>query len=475
MTSIMRTRVSRAWTALLACLSVLALVALTAGCGSARSYGRTQLTVWSWEPSMPQLVKGFEHDNPDVHITLVTNARYEELNSAIQDGYGMPDIMQLEYFALPQYAVSGQIRNLTTRTDGYEAFYTPGSWASVGMDGNVYGLPMDSGPMAFFYNDTVFKQAGVDASKIRTWQDYYDAARKLKTIGVNITSDAGEASFFDAMVWLAGGKPFTTSRDGHDVGIDLLGDAGTQEFARFWQRMVDEDLIDTSTTMWSDAWKKAVGDGTIASVFAGAWMPSLLLADVPGTAGLWRVASMPTPNGNATNAENGGSALSVLTSSRKPDASWRFIDYVCHSRTGIDTRVKGGAFPADVATLDSPEFLSRTTVTDSHGVQVPYFGGQQFNRVLSEAAKHVSTQYQYLPFEVYARSDFRSTVGKAYTWANNWQRYRMEYQRMLAGKTGNARNPQSPGLMVTIEDGLSQWQQNLREYGINQGFTVTDN
>ena len=32
-------------------------------------------------------------------------------------------------------------------------FFTPGPWASVQFAGKVYGLPMDSGPMAFFYNN----------------------------------------------------------------------------------------------------------------------------------------------------------------------------------------------------------------------------------------------------------------------------------------------------------------------------------
>lgn len=39
---------------------------------------------------------------------------------------------------------------------------------------------MDSGPMGFFYNEDVFRQAGVDATKIKTWDDYYEAAEKLK-------------------------------------------------------------------------------------------------------------------------------------------------------------------------------------------------------------------------------------------------------------------------------------------------------
>ena len=461
----------RAWAKrMLAAVCAAGVMVAVAGCGEHDN--RTQISVWSWEPSMAALIADFEARNPDIHVTQIGTADYSKLNSAIQDGYGTPDVVQLEYFALPQYAVSGQLRDLTSRTTNYGSFYTPGSWSSVQLDRRVYGVPMDSGPMAFFYNQDVFEQAGVDAAKIRTWDDYYRAAKKLKENGVYIAADDGDASFYNAMIWLAGGRPYNTSHDGKEVSITLDTDTGTQEFTRFWQQMIDEDLVNTRLDTWSDDWKQALGSGTVASLFAGAWMPSLLLADVPGTAGLWRVAQMPTAHGNLTNAENGGSALGVLSSSRRPEASWRFIEYVCHETAGIMTRVDGGAFPADNATLNSANFLNKTTVRDARGIEVPYFGGQKFNTVLAQAASHVSTGYQYLPFEVYARSDFRATVGAAYTWVNDEHTYYDAVRREREGLIQRKDMPQSPGPQVTLREGIERWQSDLKEYGANQGFTM---
>ena len=355
-----------------ACAAIMAVSA--AACG-ANVDSRTEITVWSWEPSMKQVIAGFEKDNPDIHVVWKNTSGYDKLNNAIQDGYGIPDVVQLEYYALRQYAVSSQLVPITGRTEGYADFYTPGTWASVQLNGRVYGLPMDSGPMAFFYNNSVFEQVGVDASKIRTWDDYYEAAKKLKKIGVYITADSGDASFYDTMIWLAGGRPFSTSNDGKNVTIRLTEDKGTREFTEFWQKMIDEGLVATNLTSWSDRWKSAVGQGKVASLFSGAWLPSLLMSDIPGAAGLWRVAQMPTPDGKAPTSENGGSALAVLQRSRKPEASYRFIEYACHNAKGITTRVDGGAFPADKNTLSDSKFLSKTTVTDDRGIEVPYFGG----------------------------------------------------------------------------------------------------
>ncbi|WP_300765895.1 sugar ABC transporter substrate-binding protein [uncultured Bifidobacterium sp.] len=440
---------------------------VAAGCGSTDT--RTVITVWSWEPSMSTVARNFEKSNPDIRVVVKSTSGYENLNTAIQNGYGLPDVVQLEYYALPQYAVSGQLLDITSRVSGMKSFYTPGTWSSVTLNHEVYGLPMDSGPMAFFYNKSVFEQAGIDASAIKTWDEYYQAAKKLKSIGVYIAADAGDASFFNAMVWLSGGQPFHTSDDGKTVTVNLTSDAGTRTFAKFWQKMIDEGLVDTSVKTWSDDWKKALGDGTVASVFAGAWMPSLLLADVPGTAGLWRVTTMPTKDGSTANSENGGSALAVLRSTRKPDAAYRFVEYICHNRQGIATRVAGGAFPADTATLGSSAFLGKTTVTDSRGLEIPYFGGQEFNRVLSQAADDVSVRYQYLPFEVYARGDFRSTVGTAY----QWSKAKIAFDEASSDSSdGSSSTASNPGKKVTLMDGVALWEKDLVEYGTNQGFTM---
>lgn len=458
------------------CAAIIAVGA--AACGSGQDT-RTEITVWSWEPSMQSVIDAFEKENPDVHVVWENTSGYNKLNNAIQDGYGIPDVVQLEYYALRQYAVSSQLVDITDRTSDYEDFYTPGTWASVRLNDRVYGLPMDSGPMAFFYNEDVFEQAGVDASQIRTWDEYYEAAKKLKEIGVYITADSGDASFYSAMIWLAGGRPFSVSNDGKNVTINLTDDAGTNSFTEFWQKMIDEGLVYTSSDTWADKWKEAVGEGKVASLFAGAWMPSLLMSNLPGTAGLWRVAQMPTKDGKTTTSENGGSALAVLQRSRKPEASYRFVEYVCHNADGIKKRVDGGAFPADNNTLSDYDFLGKTTVTDSRGLEIPYFGGQEYNRVLSKAAESVSTGYQYLPFEVYARSDFESTVGKAYKWSSLLVKEQERLDIIAAGgKVSNKSDAEdkientASSDRLKLKNAIALWQKDLKEYGANQGFTI---
>lgn len=120
------------------CAGVMA--ASAAACG-ANTDTRTQITVWSWEPSMKQVIAGFEKDNPDIHVVWKNTSGYDKLNNAIQDGYGIPDVVQLEYYALRQYAVSSQLVPITGRTEGYADFYTPGTWRRCSSTDGCTGFP----------------------------------------------------------------------------------------------------------------------------------------------------------------------------------------------------------------------------------------------------------------------------------------------------------------------------------------------
>lgn len=62
------------------CAAIMAVSA--AACG-ANVDSRTEITVWSWEPSMKQVIAGFEKENPDIHVIWKNTSGYDNLNNAI--------------------------------------------------------------------------------------------------------------------------------------------------------------------------------------------------------------------------------------------------------------------------------------------------------------------------------------------------------------------------------------------------------
>jgi multiple sugar transport system substrate-binding protein len=395
----------------------------------------TTLTVWAWAPAVEDIATAFEKKYPNVTVDVVNagtgNDQYIKLQNAIKAGSGAPDVAQIEYYALPQFALSEALVDLSDfGMDSLEDQYTASTWGSVNLDGGVYALPQDSGPMAMFYNKAVFDQYGLTVPT--TWDEYIAAAEQLHTANPNayITNDTGDAGFATSMIWQAGGQPFTTTGT-TDVEVDLQ-DEGSKKFADTWNQLVEQDLI-APTASWSDEWYRGLGDGTIATLNIGAWMPGNLESGVPEAAGDWRVAPMPTYEaGDTASAENGGGGDAILAQSENKLAAAGFLEFM-NSGEGTQISIDAGGFPSTVADLESEEFL---------GYESEYFGGQKINEVLVQSASDVVEGWSYLPFQVYSNSVFSDTVGQSY-----------------AKKTD-------------LNDGLMSWQKAITAYGNEQGFTV---
>ncbi|RSM88684.1 sugar ABC transporter substrate-binding protein [Kibdelosporangium aridum] len=392
------------------------------------------ITYWSWTPSGQEQVEAFQKEYPKVKVNLVNagtgNDHYTKLQNVIKAGSGAPDVAQIEYQALPQFALTDSLVNLDQYGFGaFEKDYTASTWASVKVGNGLYGLPQDSGPMALFYNKEVFDKYSIAVPK--TWDEYIAAAKKLHAADPTkyITADIGNAGFTTSMIWQAGGHPFTT--DGRNVKINLA-DPGAKKWTAMWDQMVQGKLLSTIKD-WSDDWYRAMGDGTIASLIAGAWFPGILKESVPGGAGKWAVAPLPTYDGKPVTAENGGSTQSVLKQSPNQALAAGFVRWL-NNGNGVKLFLESDGFPATKADLASPAFVDEA---------VPYFGGQKINQVLTQAANDVAKGWSYLPYQLYANSIYNDTVGKSYL------------------------------NTTALDTGLADWQKALIDYGNQQGFTVS--
>lgn len=444
----MRTHTARRLLGALAVLTTLTLTATACGSDDPDSDGGSgspkdveaalekggKVTVWAWEPTLKKVAEDFEKKYPKVDVELVNagtgDKQYTALQNAMTAGSGAPDVAQIEYYALGQFAIGKSVEDLSSYgARKYATTFTPGPWNAVTQDKAVYGLPMDSGPMALFYNKKVFDKHGIKVPT--TWDAYVEAARALHKADpkVFISNDTGDAGATTSLVWQAGGRPYKT--DGTRVTVNFA-DEGTRKYTATWQKLLDEKLV-APISSWSDAWYKGLADGSIATLSIGAWMPANLTSGVASASGDWRVAPLPqwTKGANAS-AENGGSSLAVPKAAKNKELAYAFTQFAT-TGAGASARVAKGAFPATRADLESKAFLD---------APFPYFGGQKANRVFAESARNVGADWSYLPFQVYANSVFNDTVGKAYV---------------------------SP---TKLSEGLKAWQDASVKYGNDQGFSV---
>lgn len=399
--------------------------------------GPVTLTVWSWDGTVELAVPGFEKEHPDIDVEVVnagsSSDEYQALDNAIQAGSGVPDLVMFEYFAVPYFAVPGKLADLgPLGADELADDFVPSAWNNVTMDDAVYALPSDYGPAVLFWNKAVFAEAGIDEPPA-TWDEYYEDAKKIRALGPDhyITQDSNDLFFLLSLIWQAGGRPFQV--DGTSVHIDFT-DEGTREAVDFWQKMIDEDLVDTSISAWSDDWNRALNDGTLASQNMGGWLTSTLPERAPDAAGDFRVALMPQwEEGEQVGAENGGSAFGIPEAAENKEAAYAFLEYFTHG-DGLQPRVDAGAFVPATSVLESPEFQE---------VPNPYFGDQETGAVLAEASSIAAVGWQYPPFFEWARSVYPDIATPFYT--------------------------SGEGSLAEV---LRTWQERSVQYGNEQGFQV---
>lgn len=394
-----------------------------------------ELSMWAWDPAEKDIVAKFQKAYPKVKVDLQNvgtgNDQYTKLQNAIKAGRGIPDVAQVEFYAIPQFAITKSLVDLTPFGAGFlDKTFTSGDWGASQVGGQILGLPQGSGPMVLFYNKAVFDKYKLTVPV--TWEEYVADAKKLNAADPTkyITADNGDSGFAASMIWQAGGRPYKV--DGTQVSIDF-SNPGTEKFSKMWQPLIDQKLL-AKINPWTDEWFQALSDGTIATLASGAWMPANLEGSAPKASGDWRVTQMPQyEKGTSVTAQNGGGGLSIMEASPNKDLAYAFLNYAAVG-PGAQSYADTGEFPTQNSILNSPAFLNAAP---------KYFGGQKINQVLSAAAGNVAPGWQYLPFQPYANSIFANTAGQAWTASG-----------------------------TTLQQGLMNWQQASLKYAGEQGFTV---
>ena len=290
-----------------------------------------ELLVWAWDTTIEPVAKAFMEKYPKVTVT-VTNVgtsadQYTALQNAISAGKGGPDVAQVEYYALPQFSLADSLTDLAAYgAADLAGTYSAGPWAAVASGDAVHGLPMDSGPLALFYNEEVFTRLGVEVPT--TWDEYLEAARAIHAAdaGVYIANDVGDPVKVLSLLWQAGSRPYTVKDT--TVGIDF-GEDTTTAYADLWTTLISEDLLYPAGD-WTDEWYQGLGNGTIASLLMGAWMPASFVGSVEAGSGKWKVAPVPgwgSDEAGAVSAEMGGSALAVTKASKNAALAYHFVHY----------------------------------------------------------------------------------------------------------------------------------------------------
>ncbi|CAQ01801.1 sugar ABC transporter substrate-binding protein [Clavibacter sepedonicus] len=310
------------------------------GDGDTSADGPVTLDFWTYsvkgnDPKAQAIVDRYNELNPDVTVKLSEVGGTADTSSkllAADRADETPDIVQVEYRALPSLVVAGVVKDITDDVADAKDDVADNIWDLTTFDDRVYGVPQDIGPAMFTYRKDLFEQYGVEVPT--TWAEYADAAEKIHTADptVYISSfDPGEFQFFAAQAAQAGAEWWTNDGDTWKVGIDSEESLAT---ADFWQDLVERDLVKVEALVTPE-WNAEINDGKVLSWAAASWVPSVINAVAPDTAGKWESAPLPQwTEGDASVPFVGGSAYLVPEKSSDAEAAAKFATWLSTSDEG---------------------------------------------------------------------------------------------------------------------------------------------
>ncbi|MGJ0389863.1 ABC transporter substrate-binding protein [Microbacterium sp. CGR1] len=361
--------------------------------------GDVTLEFTSWIPGIEDVVEIWNEANPEIQVDVQTGPNgnggtYQNFFNQIKAG-DAPDLGQIEYDALPNFLVQDGLEDLSACEDvvAAEDQFVDWAWGQVtlGTEG-VYGVPQDTGPMALFYRADLFEQNGIAIPT--TWDEYRDAAVKIRALGGYITNfSQSDINQFAGFAWQDGAQWFSSDDEGWTVS---MADDATTTVADFWQSMLDDDLVAT-VPAWTDEWNNAYNSGDVWTWNSAVWGANSISSGAPDTAGNWAVAPLPQWEVGGTAAGNwGGSSTAVLKGSEHVYEAAKFALWLNTSDEALTALAEAAnLYPATTAGLKLPVY--------AEGVE--FYGGQKIYDVFAEAATQVSPDFAWGPTMTQTYSD----------------------------------------------------------------------
>lgn len=399
----------------------------------------TELTFWTWVPNIDKEVALFEAKYPAIKVKVVNAGQgvpqYTKLRTALKAGSGVPDLVQIEYQAIPTFTITDSLLDL--RPYGASALkdkFVDWTWQQVsGNKGEVWAIPQDTGPLGMLYRKDIFDKHDIPVPT--TWDEFAAAARKLHKADpdVYLTNLAsGQVAAWHGLLWQAGAKPYALSgKSDITIGVD---DAVSRKLGAYWGGLAQEGVISTDPD-FTDGWYAGFNKGRYATWITAAWGPAFLSGSAKATSGKWRAAPLPQWDASKPSSGNwGGSTTSVIRSTKNPVAAAQFAQFLNSDPASAKMfATEQFFFPATKALLTDATFT---------GDAPAFYGGQKVNQVFADISSTVNSDFQWPPFLDQAATDWTETVGKS-----------------LADKTDTVR-------------ALGTWQSRLTAYAKSQGFTV---
>lgn len=308
----------------LACIAASATLLATTllGCGGG---GSDTLQMWTFvdlhAEFYQEMLDLWNEQNPDKQLkikftVLPYDDMHNKLQTALLSGKGAPDICDVEVGKFPNFMKGEpQLEVLNDVVAPYKDDIVQSRLDLYSKDGNVYGLPTHVGATVAYYNVELLEAAGIDYTKIVTWDDFKKAGEKYyaatgKYLGTSDTSALWQVSSLLAQQ----GSDYTDASGNPTVNTPQMVKALTM------LKDLQGDNVSNTIPGGQPDTESAYGsisDGEYACAILPMWFMSRYLNYMPDLAGKIAIAPVPVLEKGMPRSVGGGGTGTVVTKTAK--------------------------------------------------------------------------------------------------------------------------------------------------------------
>ncbi|WP_179857307.1 extracellular solute-binding protein [Streptomyces sp. OV198] len=297
------------------------------------SSGRsTTIDVWLMRDSVSaqfqnEFVKGFETAHPDIKVKVQIqewDGIGEKVTAALASN-DAPDVIETGNTQVAQFAQSGGLLDLSDKVDDLGGKNWLKGLAEPGVyEGKQYGIPYYAANRVVIYRTDLFKEAGIDATAVKTRDQWIAATKKLNTGDTQGIYLPGQNWYTLAgFVWDEGGDLATESGGKWKGTLDSPEAIRGMEFYEKLQALGKGPRdSDEANPPQADVMAK----GKVAQVISTPGGANVVIQNNPALKG--KLGFFPIP-GKAADKPGavftGGSDLVIPTASTKQDAAYIFV------------------------------------------------------------------------------------------------------------------------------------------------------
>jgi len=320
------------------------------------------ITWWvpDWDqPTVEKLLTGFEAENPNITVNLVTTT-WDTMQNQIYlglQGSNPPDLITELEARISGYAEQGLLTNLdqyvASSTDFTKDDVVPSALDMNSYNGSLYGIPFRHDGTGVYYNKGMFKAAGLDPDNFpTTWDELMQDSVKLTTNGQYATAwpfgnQSNAVTRFQIQLFTYGGQ--ILSDDGKTCTLDTP--AALQAMNSLVDTMTTSKIASPSSMeIDNTALRELFVNKKIAWYISGAFDIDTIQQEAPdiqlGT------AVLPGVNGMGVTEVDGFSMIIPAGAAHK-DAAWKLADYIARDANMAELTA---TFPARKSAMSMDKF-----------------------------------------------------------------------------------------------------------------------